>query len=341
MTDGQSRAQLRRIAARALAEYAVTSTRLTFVGESFNTVFRVTADTESVFALRIGPPMRIHAEGTEAAEQAWQERLRRHGLTTPRILTTNDGAPSTTVDGRRCVLMGWIHGRKLRRPMSTAAAHELGRLSARLHSDAAGWAVGDDLDVLRGDRVLYWRLPPHVITATEPSYGSLFAEALTRAQSDLDRMWRDPPHRPHVVHGDLTPENVIDVPGQGLVPIDFQDMIVGFDIQDIAITIAALRRRPDARRVIEAFRVGYGEIRVWPETTRPEFESLIVARLLNQMNLTLPRVPPGELDDYLSPRAAAVREWLNSRLPGGFGGGVAVQERVDVSRVDAGERPGR
>jgi len=87
---------LRRLAGHALAQYDVTPTRLTFVAESFNTVFRV-ATTNGPFALRIGPRQRIHAAGTEASELAWQKRLREHGIPAPRIHPTSDGAAATCV----------------------------------------------------------------------------------------------------------------------------------------------------------------------------------------------------------------------------------------------------
>jgi len=54
-------------------------------------------------------------------------------------------------------------------------------------------------------------------------FRTLFADALARAQSAVDSLWRSPPHPPRLVHGDLTPANVIASPPSGLVPIDFQD----------------------------------------------------------------------------------------------------------------------
>ena len=81
-------------------------------------------------------------------------------------------------------------------------------------------------------------------------FGTLFVDALARAQSVVDSLWRSPPHPPRLVHGDLTPQNVIVSPLNGLVPIDFQDTVRGVEVQDLSFTVAALRRRPngDQRR---------------------------------------------------------------------------------------------
>jgi len=70
------------------------------------------------------------------------------------------------------------------------------------------------------DRVLYWLVEDRLSELT-PTYGSLFLEARDRAQQTVDSLWRHPPHRPHLIHGDLVPSNVI-VSGARLTPIDFR-----------------------------------------------------------------------------------------------------------------------
>lgn len=98
-------------------------------------------------------------------------------------------------------------------------------------------------------------------------------------------------------------------PPSGLVPIDFQDTVRGFEVQDLSITVAALRRWPDGGRLIDAFRSGYGECRAWPEVSPALFESLIIARGLHQMNLTLNMTDIGGLERYVAGHAERVRAW--------------------------------
>ncbi len=114
------------------------------------------------------------------------------------------------------------------------------------------------------------------------------------------------------MHGDLTPANVIVPPRSGLVPIDFQDTVRGFEVQDLSITVAALRRWPDSGRLVDAFRSGYGESRPWPDASPALFESLIVARALHQMNLRLNMTGVGGLESYLASHAERVRAWMRS-----------------------------
>jgi Ser/Thr protein kinase RdoA (MazF antagonist) len=126
----------------------------------------------------------------------------------------------------------------------------------------------------------------------------------------VDALWLHPPHPPHLLHGDLTPQNVIVSPESGLVPIDFQDTVRGFEIQDLAITMAALRRPPNGDKLVDAFRGGYAECRPWPDASPALFDSLIVARALHQLNLTLNIADNAGLASYVAGHAERVRAWM-------------------------------
>jgi hypothetical protein len=108
----------------------------------------------------------------------------------------------------------------------------------------------------------------------------------------VDSLWQSPPHPPHLVHGDLTPQNVIVSPHPGLVPIDFQDTVRSFEVQDLSITVSALRRWPDSDRLVNAFRSGYCECRAWPDASRGSPAALELRRGLSRP-LPAPRsLPP-------------------------------------------------
>lgn len=292
--------------------------RVRLAAQSFNSIFRVTT-CSAVYALRVGSRAQIHPGQTAAVEAAWHRRLRRQGMCVPGVLANTDGEDTTLVsDGqglpRVCVLFDWVAGRSLRTRMSVGRAAALGRLSARLHQDGTGWWPAGAGEVLRADRVLYWQVPERLAMAGERfGYGSLFADAAARAQQVLDWLWRDPPHPPHLVHGDLTPANVIVSPDGGLVPVDFQDMVLGFEVQDVAFTVAGLRRRPGGDRLVEAFRDGSGQGRPWPDVPPAVFEALIAARGLHMMNLVMNNTDLSGLDSYVAAHAERIRTWMSSR----------------------------
>jgi Ser/Thr protein kinase RdoA (MazF antagonist) len=307
----------RGVALAALRRYDVAPQKVTLAAESFNSIFRVTT-ASAAYALRVGSALRIHPPGTTAVEAAWQRRLREQGVCVPDVVPNLDGELATLVaDGRAadgfrtCVLFGWVAGRSLRSRLTGRQAAALGRLSARLHQDAAAWSPACAADVLAADRVLYWRLPEKLSAAgSRFGFGTLFSDALARAQSVVDSLWQCPPHPPHLVHGDLTPANVIVSPSSGLVPIDFQDVVRGLEVQDLSITVATLRRWPDGARLAGAFCSGYREGRPWPDVSPALFESLIIARTLNAMNLTLHITGLAGLESYVGSRAEQVRAWM-------------------------------
>jgi Ser/Thr protein kinase RdoA (MazF antagonist) len=309
----------RDVALAALRHYDVAPRKVTFAAESFNSIFRVSA-ASGVYALRVGSAVRIHPGGTSAVEAAWQRRLRQQGVCVPDVLANSEGRFATLVRdsspervSRECVLSGWIAGRSLRGRMSGPQAAALGRLSARLHQDAAAWAPPGAAGVLRADRVFYWLIPERLSAAgSRFGFGALFPDAVARAQTVIDSLWRSPPHPPHLVHGDLTPANVIVSAGNGLVPIDFQDVVMGFEVQDLSVTAAMLRRWPDGARLASAFRSGYTECRPWPDVSPALFESLTIARLLHGMNLTLNFVDVDGRESYVAERAERVRAWMQA-----------------------------
>jgi Ser/Thr protein kinase RdoA (MazF antagonist) len=206
-------------------------------------------------------------------------------------------------------LFDWVAGRSLRTRLTSPTAAALGRLAAQLHGNAEAWGLSDAPEVLVADEVLYWRLPAR-LTAPDFPFSSAFGDALDRAQTVLDELWRSPPHRPYLLHGDLSPANVIAARDGRLVPIDFQDIVWGFDVQDLAISIAALRRAPRGDRLVEAFRDGYTTHRSWPDIRPDLWAALAAARALNQINLTVHLYDPAELDDYLAAHAERLRTWL-------------------------------
>lgn len=307
----------RDMAFAALRRYEVSPQRVRLAAESFNSVFRVTTSS-AVYALRVGAAVQIHPEGTAAVEAAWHRRLRRHGVYVPDVLANTDGEFATQVGNGRaglrphvCVLFEWVAGRSLRTCMTERRAAALGRLAARLQQDAAKWSPPGAGQVLRADRVLYWQVPDQMAAAgARFGFGTLFADAAARAQTVVDWLWHNPLHEPYLVHGDLTPQNVIVSRLHGLVPIDFQDTVRGFEVQDLSITVSGLRRFPDGDRLVNAFRAGYSELRTWPDISPALFDSLVAARDLHQLNLTLNILDMAGLDSYVASHAGRAHDWM-------------------------------
>lgn len=300
----------REVAEEALRHFPVEVQRVTRVTRSFNTVYRVKSLTES-YALRVGPPLQIHTPGTAEAEARWQSSLYSDGFAVPDVVRSTGGEAVVTVkdaegNPRTCVLFSWIHGRLMRTRLDASRARKLGRLMARLHEHGADRR---DDGVLVADKVLYWLAPDGL--GDVPEHGKVLVEARDSVQSVIDDLWNRPGHSPQLIHGDLTPANVIEAPGVGPVPIDFQDMVLGFPEQDISFTIASFGRHPDREALTQAFTAGYSEVGTWPDTSPEVSWGLIVARGLHQLNITLATAEGPLPQEYLDYHATRAQAWLS------------------------------
>jgi Ser/Thr protein kinase RdoA (MazF antagonist) len=306
--------RVRGLALEALRAYDLEVIRCSFVARAFNTVFRVDT-TNGSYALRVSPGLRIHAEGCEALEAAWVTALRRDvGLATPAVMLARDGSPVVwaSTEGvpepRSCVLFEWVGGQELRRRMSPGPVRKTGELAAIVNDQAvARQESAAPSGALVADHVLYFRTEFR-LDELRPTYGSALDEAVSRAQQTLDALWRNPPHPAHLLHGDISPSNVM-VAGSEVTLIDFQDLIWGFEIQEVVIALQGLANFDDFEALWKAFREGYEAIRPWPEADPETLAGLHAARRLNTLNFGLNIRKPG-LDAWVARQVPPVIEWM-------------------------------
>lgn len=88
-----------------------------------------------------------------------------------------------------------------------------------------------------------------------------------------------------IIHGDLHQWNVRNKRGV-LSPIDFEDLMLGWPVQDIATTLYYFDSK-DFARLRNAFQEGYTRHSPWPEQLAGEIDSFIAARGLGLANFIL------------------------------------------------------
>ncbi len=92
-----------------------------------------------------------------------------------------------------------------------------------------------------------------------------------------------------------------------MVPIDFQDLVRGFDIQDVAFTLLSLRRFADAEVLTAAFLRGYRAIRPGRDFDPDLVADLMLGRRVHQVNLGLTLRKAG-LEEFVDDAAGFLRE---------------------------------
>lgn len=307
--------RLRRIALSALDDYDLGEFRLRYLDWHTNTIWRVDTADGRRFALRVGSGEHDSATDT-ATELVWLSSAAEAGLPVVRPVTNRSGSAATPiatngVPGTRvCVLFEWLPGTPMANHLSPATYRELGRITALLHEHATTFSPPAGFSPLRWDRVFYypdepvvWADPVHRRWIT-PKRRDILERIIQRANARLAQLHAGPTI---VLHGDLHPDNVMVHRGD-LTVFDFEDVMIGHPIQDIAISRFYERTHPDYDTFCAAYDDGYRSVRPYPDVEDGLIELLMAARTVNFVNYVL-RLDP-EPGPYVEKVTARLSRYL-------------------------------
>lgn len=310
--------RLRVIAQEAVQAYNLQIEHLRFLTVATNTMFRVDTVQGDRYVLR------IYSEGESTldenlAEMFWLEAILRDtslqvcvpvlNLFGEYITVVNaDGVPGD----RRCALFRWVPGRELHASISPQNYEKLGQIMAQLHNHAETLHPPSFLRPKRWDKVFYY--PDEPVIYNQQSYSHYFTPERIQLLDTVYRRCQDflaglytGERRPIWIHGDLHYWNVHIYRGR-LIVIDFEDIMQGFPIQDIAVTLYYGRDREDYPSLWQAFQNGYSSLRAWPVDDENQLETLWAARSLNFINYVA-RIDP-DPSEYLDWRCQQLETYL-------------------------------
>ncbi len=290
---GQAR-RLRPLALKALEHYDLDIARLRLVTNNLNGIFRLDTRAGEKWILRVSLPETGHNRQHITAEMDWLAALARDtALGAPRPLPARDGSlvVEAAVPGvpepRLCAIFSWVPGTNLAEHISLQNMEKLGELMARLHTQALTYRPAPELDLLRFDRVFPFPEPfilfdARFATLFSPGQRAIYQQALHWAQTAIDQLKAGgEPMR--ILHGDLHQWNVRYSRGV-LSPIDFEDLMWGWPVQDIATSLYYFIDREDYPALRAAFQAGYSRHSPWPERQPGEISAFIAARGLGMVN---------------------------------------------------------
>lgn len=305
LTDRGRVRRLRQLALHALKYYDLELTNLRLITNSQNGIFRVDTRSGEKWVFRISLPEGGHTLDHVIAEMDWLAALAHDtDISVPRPLPARNGslvveASSPGVpETRLCAVFSWVPGTNLSDHISPLSLVKLGELMARLHIHARNYTPPPGLDLLCFDRVFAFPEPillfeeKYVITYTQEQL-FIFQKAFNWAQQAIDHLEASgEPMR--ILHGDLHQWNVRQAHGV-LSPIDFEDLMWGWPVQDIATTLYYFIDMQNYSEMRAAFKDGYTRHECWPERYSGEIEAFIVARGLGMANYVLnnPGCVPG------------------------------------------------
>lgn len=289
---GQAR-RLRPLAEVALAAYDLDVSGLRLIENGWNGVFRV--DTAAgPHVVRVSRPIPGAAQRSVASEVEFMTALAAGtDVAVPPVIRNRDGELVTvaTAEGvpepRECVVFGWIGGPDLAERRSPETWARLGQLMATMHEFAETWTPSERFHVTAYDSCIPYGEP---LVVFEPGrlelHGleSLLKEATDVTNERIDALRRELPQV--VLHGDLHQWNVKIKRGV-LSPFDFEDLLTGAPVLDIATSLFYIYGDPDYLELARAFKSGYERRRSWPEREPGEMERLMFARSLDLLNAVL------------------------------------------------------
>jgi Ser/Thr protein kinase RdoA (MazF antagonist) len=320
---GQAR-RLRPLALNALQQYDLDVARLRLVSNDMNGIFRLDTSRGEKYILRVTLPEGGHTLDHVAAEMDWLRALARDtDLSVPRPLAARDGtlvveaqAPGVP-QPRLCAVFSWVPGTDLAEHTSPTNLAKLGVLMARLHTHALIYRPPAGLDLLRYDRVFHF--PEPVIMFEErfsdlfpPDRLIVFQEAIDWVQAAIDRL-KGSGEPMRILHNDLHQWNVRIWRGR-LSPIDFEDLMWGWPVQDIATTLYYFLDPDIFSTMRNAFQEGYTRICPWPERYPGEIGAFLAAQSLGMANFILTdpnpswRIQAPEFVDRIEKRLRWLRE---------------------------------
>jgi len=288
---GQAR-RLRGLAARALAHYDLEVAEMRLLGWFTNLLFRIRTTSGTPYVLRICVP-NWRTPTDLQAEIAWLLALDRDtDIGAPVPMATREGtyAVEERFDGvpgtRRCLLTTWIPGVTLGKHLSEENLRKMGILFARMHDHGARWTPPPGFTTLQKSEVLARGEPRELFSGNhDEAFSPHVREVWDRTRAVVEqayaRLYEDPSGL-QVIHNDLWHDNIKLNRGR-LRPLDFEDTLWGYPVQDIAMALQDLMSDVTADRyepLQEAFQSGYESLRPWPEAYDSEIDTFRAGRLI-------------------------------------------------------------
>jgi len=311
--------RMRGLAIKALADYDLSVQWIKFLADDTNISFKVHSLGGNNYVLRIYSD----EETTMAENQAevfWLEALKKDTdlkFTEPVLRTDGEAITLASQEGipgeKRCTLFTWVPGRALEESLNPDNYFKLGITLAKLHDHAESLRpLPESIKPKKWDKAFYYPNEPVVYNTAE--YKHLFNDqqihiidrAISIADMEFARLYANKKGQ-ILIHGDLHYWNVNLHRGE-LYIMDFEDVMLGYPVQDVAITLYYGRHREDYPHLREAFRQGYTSLRDWPAERPGQVETLQAARSINFVNYVA-RVEESP-QEYITARCEELQEFV-------------------------------
>ena len=280
--------RLRKVAMAALEHYDLDVRQMSHLASLTNTLFKLKTDWKD-WVLRVCAP-HWRTDLDLRSEILWLNALKSAGINTPVPLLTRNGETHVIIKipeisiPLRCLIVSYQPGKLLGDQLTDTNLYKMGILFAKLHAFSTSFTAPPEFTTLKMDRILS-RGEPNALFSGEkklsrevweviPQVVDSVFQAYCRRYSDLSDL--------RVIHHDLHHDNITVYRGK-LYPLDFEDTVWGFPVQDIAMAMLDLMEvvsEDEYGWLLEAFRAGYTSLLSWPEQYKGEMQAFQAGRML-------------------------------------------------------------
>jgi len=224
------------------------------------------------------------------SEMLFLEALARDtALTAPHPMRNRSGELVTSIrvpgtwDTRNCVVFSWMSGEVLAKELSAEAMEAFGRYAAGLHRFGARFDPPIGFTIPAYDNAFPYDRPTVLFESplVTPAVRVRSRKMRDRVDATIRRLARREP--PRIIHGDLYAWNAMIRDGE-IGVFDFEEMLWGWPVQDIAGTFFTLWKHPQYAEFLAAYRYGYESVSDWPERGKDEIAVFMAGRSLMLAN---------------------------------------------------------
>lgn len=297
---GQAR-RLRKIVFKALERYDLRPIQVRLITNETNGIFRIDTLDKRKYVMRLTDPKSCHSLDEILAELLWLQAIAQEtDLGVPRPILTMDGQQVITVadkavlEERHCVLFSWVPGKDLAEQICPENLYRLGQFTAQLHVHGRKFAIGNRVKVRRLDKVFPYSDPNFPIEPIvlfderhqdliSPELRSCLKKITEYLQDEFDKLFHTPAGL-GLIHNDMHQWNIKVYRGK-IYLLDFEDMMWGYPVQEIANTFYYLARYEEAKELKDAYMRGYCTLGLWPADDH--IETFIASRYFMLANYLL------------------------------------------------------
>jgi Ser/Thr protein kinase RdoA (MazF antagonist) len=269
-----------------LDQYSVQDAEFENINHGFNSSFKVTTSSGDKFALRINTNSKKSPSEIEGEVLLLEYLANNEVLNSPKPIRTMDGETFSRVQADfldreiLAVLCHWIDGEVIGTEASDQQLFELGAAMGMLHECAALIPSNLTSRFSKIDRTLF--NSPDNLRKPDSRIDSELQRLIADAFKISDEVFQELAKQSEriLIHADLHPFNALKTQS-GLAVIDFDDVGIGYELQDLAITFFYLRDKPGKEEMVLD---GYRSIRNLPQYKPNQIEALLVARQLLLLN---------------------------------------------------------